>query len=486
MNKFCSFMYLMLIFASLNAHENKLPRARSKELAYERHLLSSFCFDQTMDPIVFKYLFSNNLQYAQDFADRLNAIIKVFFNLVSADICMRTHACLIFTKLQIEEPYNGTLQKVINELIPLYFDSHGCLVHLDAQDTKTRNFCIAQLLKNGIDNDTYKKLLHIFNFNDVACYEEKTSSYISENLYHFATGGWLPSITWYPHNIKQRIAEHAHNRHIEELLTLCVDTDFIVAHSFITTHSHPVLRELFTESYKDYTQKYCNACGIIKEYEDDPYWASLSPEDQAHYSNDLEKIMALNTTLKKRSEQKRKLQENWAIDEHAPTYVHATLFELLEFLETTSYCIGHIFEIMQKYSADEQQELQKALFLKNGILKQFALFSDSSRYSFPQQLFSEPDMLLEINKLFYLQHMHQNSYEGIIARITLDQLHAFYDPQLNKMPKLIDYDLETMQNPSFFTRMQSRIEKITNRMPYYTTTYTSIKKAIAYIISNFS
>lgn len=397
------FVITLLKSHLITTHHTTLTR--SQELFNTRQHVIKNCTNRALDPIIFNYLFAHDAEFAKSFANQLNNIIQIFYQLVDNDIFLRAHACLTFTQLYLDDPYNEILQKTIGELIPHYFAPDGSIHSLTPSDCSARNFALAQFLKNGIEYTTYKKLLALFNFTEVLAYEENTTQYLTDNLYHIASCGWLPSLSWYPTNIKTLIKEHPHNKLLAELLAYCIDSDLDAAHDFIDSHTHP----LFTTLYRE-------LC----------------------------------------AQQKNELQRAWGITDEAPVYVHNALFELIHSKDTGDQFIQHIFALLQNQTEKELATLHTAFFFDNGILKQFEHIPRAQEYRFPQHIFNDDELLLEINCLFYEQHVYGTQMNGMIARIALDQLQAIYDAEIEIQTDCIDFDLEAALHPNFFSRLKMK------------------------------
>lgn len=154
-----------------------------EQLSAARRRIVADCHNYELEKALHGKLMDQDPYYAQDFIRRFNTIISVFYDLVSNDIGKRTAACLTFPYLEIEEPYNHKLQMVIDELIPLYFNTDGYLIHINSSDPVARNSIIAKLLKNCYKKRYYLQLVEQFNFHEVLAHEESTGTYLWNGLY---------------------------------------------------------------------------------------------------------------------------------------------------------------------------------------------------------------------------------------------------------------------------------------------------------------
>ncbi len=401
--------------------------SQREQLSPARRRIIEDCHNHRLEAAVHEKLMNQDPQYSQNFIRRFNTIIAVFYDLVSNDICKRAAACLTFPFLEIEEPYNYKLQMVIDELIPLYFDTDGYLIHINSSDTVARNFIIAKFLKNGHQERQYLQLLKRFNFHEVLAHEESTGTYLWNGLYHIVTGGWLPTVPWYPHNIKQLISENGYNKNVEMILTYCSNNNFAAAYKIIENRSRPMWHMLYNESYQTYKEKYCDEYGVLTAYAQDPLWVTTTYETKHEYAKDINALTQLNNALKVRHTQKTNIQTIWQISNDMPYYVHDALYNLIEYLGTGIQFIAKTTEIIILHSLEERHALEQALYLPNGILKDFSHFPGCTAYQFPSEIFHQPELLSKINELFYLQHVLDGTHEGLTARLELDQLQMLHN-----------------------------------------------------------
>lgn len=401
-----------------------------EELSPVKQALIAESQEWAMKTAVHQYFMEHDPYYVQDFMERYNMIMGVFYDLVDTDIHKATAACFVFPHLIIEEPYNYMLQQVIDELIPLYYDTDGRLIHIHANDLSARNFIVAKFLKNGLTYDRYISLLKQFKFHEVLDHEEEIETYLWNGFYHFVTGGWLPSINWYPHDIKKRIQENAYNTNLQYLQKLCSNHDFVKADELVHRREYAAWRMLFDESYQAFKAKYCDEYGILKIYGKDPLWLKMLADDKEEFKKNIKAATQFNNALSIRLIEKNALQKAWGIAESAPSCVHNALYELIDYVGTgTRFIAKTTALLLDQMDEKDRRTLQEALYLPSGILKDFCHFNQPQPV-FPQDMFEYRELLQEINMLWLEQYNAKDTQAGELARIAFAQIQALLDPTM--------------------------------------------------------
>ncbi|MGE0009216.1 MAG: hypothetical protein AB7F19_01630 [Candidatus Babeliales bacterium] len=455
-----------------------------RPLSSVRQQIINNCHEHALDEFLFNERCKHIPGYLANFTEQLNEIILVFHDLVSEDIYKRTHACLIFPHISIEGPFNYTLQNVIHELIPFYFDTEGKLERLFPHNKVTHDFIIAKFLKNGINRSTYLQLLKTFNFKEVLEHEENLGSYLWNGVKHTATGAWLPSLTWYPRDIKKLISHNNFNHGLEQILTLCSKNKFVEAQNIVNSAGLEVLawQELYQQCYHAFKSKYCDSYGILIEYLSDPLWANATNEAKAELARNIMDVTTFNNALAVRSIQKKSIEKSWGIASDAPTCVHNAVYCLIDLLGTGTEFIDKVHELIAQEDKFKRDALIEALFLPNGILKDFSHFSAIDTYHFPKDILTQPKLLKKINTLFYQQHIFAGSEQGTNAAIKLNTLQAIYDTRFSSnipQAKTSEYWPFDQENTNFKEQILKRALAVSHYLADYSNTmYKSVRNAI--------
>ncbi len=383
---------------------------------------------RAMDVAMAAYTFEHCQAYRNDFFSRFEAVQDTLYDTNRINPIKRIYARFALPQLHLEEPFNYILQKVIDELIPLYFDSDGMLIHIKRDFGYDRQFSIAKFLANGTSENYYKKQIKKFNLHHVKAHEESHWVSIKNNLLHIVTGRWVPNLR-YPADIRIKISQNGHNQNIKNLLYYCENHNFIGADNFIKNFTNPIYRNIYTECYNYYIHEYCDEYGIQYCYSKDPLWTQLSHSAKQEIAKDIHAITEQNAALALRAIQKKVMQEIWHIADESPCHVHQALYDLIEYPGTGLKFIAKVHEILDCYGEQEREHLVQALFLPNGILKDFSHFEQAQVYDFPSEIFTveRSEDLKRINELLYIAHVFKETDEGEAALIELDQLYINYN-----------------------------------------------------------
>lgn len=361
---------------------------------------------------LFTQLFTHDITYAHDFAQRLNNIIALFHHLVGSDLAEQVHACLAFPFQKIEEPYNQTLNQIIKELIPLYYNPEGMLIAIVPEDTVARNFCIARLLKNDLDYNNYKRLLKIFKFHEVLEHEENTSTYLWNAVCDIAAGRWLPTLFEYPENIIERIQTHPANKILARIHTLCSQHNFANAYALAQEHSLPLGIAVCNDTYATYQQNYCNEYGVIKQYAHDPCFVALSEQEKQCLKQSIQRLEDYNIYLGQRFIRKEKLRTTWHIANTASTPVHTVLYQLIDCIHNQPLCVTECARLIKKHSIKEQQELKETFYTFNGIhICMQDLYQEYTAY-IPRTFLNNKKIII-INTLLSLNMLVKNGLKAV-------------------------------------------------------------------------
>jgi len=126
--------------------------------------------------------------------------------------------------------------------------------------------------------------------------------------------------------------------------------------------------------------------GIARIYQTDPLWTRLAHQEKQVIAHDEKKLTQWQTDLAVRHHIKTTVQHAWQIPDSAPAMVHQTLYDLIQdgtILTNPVALTDFITARCQTASAAEYQELTKAFFLPNGILKDFAHYSAAQLTEMP-------------------------------------------------------------------------------------------------------
>jgi hypothetical protein len=119
----------------------------------------------------------------------------------------------------------------------------------------------------------------------------------------------------------------------------------------------------------EYGIVHCNLPAELR----DPVYAVLSDKSRVQLQSDPAALTNFNNTLKLRQLYKKALHKAWNISEKAATVVHQALYALID-CSTIPERINKIHELVgnPQLNDSDQKALMQALFLPNGVIKDFA------------------------------------------------------------------------------------------------------------------
>lgn len=143
----------------------------------------------------------------------------------------------------------------------------------------------------------------------------------------------------------------------------------------------------------------------------DPLFAALSDHDRTQLYNNPQALAIFNNALLMRNRYKNALHKAWNIPTSADPMVHQALYALVD-CGTIPERIDKIHELVsdQNLAPKERCVLMQALFLPNGIIKDFAEYDRAQSLKMPAAILEEEHARMRkvLNQLVYLERAGNN------------------------------------------------------------------------------
>lgn len=201
----------------------------------------------------------------------------------------------------------------------------------------------------------------------------------------------------------------------------------------------------------------------------DPVYTTLSDQDRARLQHTPSALASFNDMLKLRQLYKQALHKAWNIPASADPVVHEALYVLID-CGAIPERIDKICELVSNTkNIHEQQELMQALFLPNGIIKDFAEYDRAKSLTMPAAILKEEhaQTRLLLNRLVYAEHLSDDQY----VQCECAQEMEYLQDKIRGIcgtAKIVDISLpagtclpkqHTNQEPSEYIEQQDPVEK---------------------------
>ncbi|HEV2601209.1 MAG TPA: hypothetical protein VGT41_02840 [Candidatus Babeliales bacterium] len=369
--------------------------------------------------------FYTDPQYRTNTLTTTNAVISNNMQLLAGDVMQRIIALANLAYLSATTPnHQRALYELKQRLYVDFFhkdDGAICLSGISCA-------CGAQ----------QSALAHLQQICSQEGYEHHKQRYQNKKCTHSTTcqdliqdGPLLSKYSWIPGSFEQKITNNAFNQVVYKMAHACAVGDLQAlqtiknqnqqvrgSHRQTIDKFYEILHAQCSQALEQQKALFQDSYGIyhfgLPEQYRDPFFTELTQQERRQLKNNPAQLKEFNDLLSIRHAYKTQtMQTAWNIADTAHPAVHRALYDLLNAdVSDVPTLIDAIHTVVSdaQFSRDEPLHIKQALFLSNGILKDFAQYDRAQSLSLPKEILStEHDATRRIlNHLIFIEHNHES------------------------------------------------------------------------------
>ncbi|MCL4229378.1 hypothetical protein KJZ61_01660 [Candidatus Dependentiae bacterium] len=229
----------------------------------------------------------------------------------------------------------------------------------------------------------------------------------------------------------ERCIKNPENKLVLKALDACEQGDLKLAQSLydqtVKLHmSHAPI--LIQDIIKETRNLLFDEWGVYKIAQRDPLYKRINSYEKEYLHKNQLGLEKLNETLLLRHHLVAKCKQAWSIPDTAAPAVHDALYAMLDdnalALTNVPLLIDKAMSLTSDYQQPQHKQLLDALFLPNGVFKDFAHYPRAKLLNIPSEIFKVEHIMMRrmLNNALYIEHTmpnteHARAAAGIIQAI---------------------------------------------------------------------
>ena len=330
--------------------------------------------------------------------------------------------------MHIPVPFEYAFEKMLEETGKRWYSKDGQLV---ATEKMPELHALSEDFINQATQhipDLGRSLKHVATIDDI-----KKEGFLR---------GWLNGlIRWFSASHHSRVDANEANKVVKKCIIACLDLNMDDANTALKQYAEGMQRSKFSrEMYESLVmmvndanaknvieqKRICNEHGVYRAFTQDPIYAQLDEQSLRSIAQDKVDLSALNHVLLVRNQIKESMKRAWHIRCEPGSAVDQALYALLDYEDISdpqvlAYAIN---EVVESQDPAVRQEVVDALYMPNGVIKDFARWKKARSVVFSDTILKpEYDAARhELNQLLCLEKEKLSAHQTICLKHAMTYL----------------------------------------------------------------